>query len=79
MPYKCLHGNPNSQNVAAGLASEVCCINARVYKLINSLTADNGEVTAQQMKKKKPLKERLAEKAEQRRKELEEKNKEVSY
>jgi len=39
--------------------------------------AGDGEASALQVKKKKPLKERLAEKAEQRRKELEEKKKQV--
>lgn len=44
-----------------------------------TLVSDNGEATAVQVKKKKPVKERLAEKAEQRRKEQEERKKLVLF
>jgi hypothetical protein len=47
-------------------------------QFLHFMLLDNGEVGATQVKKKKSLKERIAEKAEQRRKELEEKKKVLS-
>ena len=66
----------NNFFVLQRISSCIYCWFCLLIKACGSVS-DDGEVTAVQVKKKKPLKERIAEKAEQRRKELEEKKQEV--
>ena len=75
-PFVGPHHLPKSWGKKPKITTKVALL---ITKVISLFQIDENENKAVQIKKKKPLKERLAEKEEQRKRELEEKKRKVRY